>query len=236
MNETAGEVLVYDGSICDARFSKCCGGVSEEFGYCWEPVDHPYLRRVDDNPSGAGINMDDLKIESNAIAFIKGSPDAFCNTSDSALLEQVLNDYDQASADFYRWKVTYSQDEISGLIHERSGLDFGMIKALVPVQRGESGRLVKLKIVGTKRSLTIGKELEIRRWLSASHLYSSAFVVETYGMKGGIPEQFTLHGAGWGHGVGLCQIGAAVMASRDYTHPEILKHYFKDASIEKRYE
>ena len=234
--ETAGEVLVYDGKICDARFSKCCGGVVEKFEYCWEPVSHPYLQRVDDNPESVRINREDLKIESNAVRFIKGAPEAFCNTSDASLLRQVLNDYDQSSKDFYRWKVTYSQAELSALIHEKSGSDFGQIIDLVPVERGESGRLVKLKIIGSGKSLTIGKELEIRRWLSSSHLYSSAFVVEKQKIDHGIPGQFTLHGAGWGHGVGLCQIGAAVMASRGYAHEGILSHYFIDATIEKRYE
>ncbi len=236
VHETAGEVLMHGGRICDARFSKCCGGVTEKFEYCWEPVEHSYLQRVDDNPAGAGVNGNDLKVESNARAFIKGSPVAFCNTGDTLLLKQVLNETDRTSGDFYRWTVTYTQEEISELIRDRSGLDFGMIRELVPVQRGVSGRLVKLKIVGTKRSLTIGKELEIRRWLSRSHLYSSAFVVEKTKAEGGIPKQFTLYGAGWGHGVGLCQIGAAVMAGRGYTHSEILTHYFKNVTIERRYE
>ncbi|MFH0756987.1 MAG: SpoIID/LytB domain-containing protein [Bacteroidota bacterium] len=236
VEETFGEVLMHGGRICDARFSKCCGGVTEKFENCWEPVEHPYLQRVDDNPAGAGINGDDLKIESKARAFIKGSPDAFCNTGDTLLLRQVLNDYDLTSGGFYRWKVCYTREEISELIREKSGLDFGMIRELVPVQRGESGRLVKLKIVGTKKTLTIGKELEIRRWLSKSHLYSAAFVVETTGAGEGIPEQFTLYGAGWGHGAGLCQIGAAVMAGLGYTHQEILTHYYKEVTIERRYE
>ena len=236
VKETAGQLLAYGGRICDARFSKCCGGVTERFEYCWEPVVHPYLQRVDDKPTASGDESVDLKLESNAIRFISGQPDAFCNTEDAGLLGQVLNDYDQASTDFYRWNVDYGQEEIAGLIRERSGIDFGEILDLVPVQRGESGRLVRLKIVGTKRTLTVGKELEIRRWLSTSHLYSSAFIVEKGESRGGIPQQFTLRGAGWGHGVGLCQIGAAVMASMDYSHAEILRHYFKEATIEKRYD
>ncbi|MCK5134947.1 MAG: SpoIID/LytB domain-containing protein [Bacteroidales bacterium] len=236
VTETSGEVLVYAGRICDARFSKCCGGVTELFEYCWEPVSHPYLRRVEDNPVNLHIPPVDLKIEANAVKFIERAPEAFCNTCDAELLQQVLNDYDQTSKDFYRWEVTYSQQELSGLIREKSGIDFGEIEDLIPVQRGESGRLVKLKIKGTKKTLTIGKELEIRRWLSSSHLYSSAFTVEKRDIRNQVPGQFILHGAGWGHGVGLCQIGAAVMASRGYTHKEILMHYFKDATIEKRYE
>lgn len=236
VNETAGEVLEHGGRICDARFSKCCGGVVEEFQNCWEPVEHPYLKRVEDKPASASLNTLDLKVENTAIEFIRSAPDAFCNTHDAALLRQVLNDYDQSSSDFYRWKVSYSQQEIATLIRENSGIDFGEIVDMVPVERGESGRLVRLKIVGSKRSLTVGKELEIRRWLSTSHLYSSAFVVESLELENGVPARFVLHGAGWGHGVGLCQIGAAVMASKGYKHEEILKHYFIDASLNKRYE
>jgi len=236
VNLTAGQVLSYNGSICDARFSKCCGGVVEEFQHNWEPVVHPYLKRVEDNPESSSIQSGDLKVETNAVEFIKGSPEAFCNTTDAALLGQVLNDYDQRSSDFFRWEVRYTQKEIASLIREKSGKDFGEILDLHPVERGESGRLVKLKIIGSKQTLTVGKELEIRRWLSSSHLYSSAFIVEKEQVRGGVPESFLLRGAGWGHGAGLCQIGAAVMASRGYKHIEILNHYFIDATIEKRYE
>lgn len=236
VKETAGKVLMYEGLICDARYSKCCGGVVEKFEYCWEPVLHPYLQRVDDNPKSMQVNSDDLKIESNAIQYIKGTPRAFCNTNDISLLRQVLNDYDQNSKDFFRWKVTYTQEELSRLILKKSGIDFGEIIDLEPIERGESGRLVRLKIVGTMKTLTIGKELEIRRWLSDSHLYSAAFVVEKQKISNGIPGQFILLGAGWGHGVGLCQIGAAVMAHMGYSHEEILSHYFIDVTIEKRYE
>ncbi len=236
VGETNGQVLMYDGKICDARFSKCCGGVVEEFQNCWEPDPHPYLKRVDDNPAGAAINVDDLKVESNAERFISGSPEAFCNTRDLTLLTQVLNDYDHSSSDFFRWEVSYSQDEIASLIREKSGIDFGEILDMLPVERGESGRLVRLKIVGVKREMIVGKELEIRRWLSPTHLYSSAFIVQRQGLKGGVPDAFRLQGAGWGHGVGLCQIGAAVMAHRAYSHEEILKHYFIDTVIKKLYE
>ena len=236
VTETTGEVLVYDGKICDARFSKCCGGVTELFEHCWEPVKHPYLRRVEDLPDSGIWKSPDLKIEANAINFILEAPEAFCNTSDRTLLTQVLNDYDRSSENFYRWTVTYTQKELSGLIRKKSGMDFGEILDLLPVQRGESGRLTRLKIVGTAKTLTIGKELEIRRWLSSSHLYSSAFTVEKKGFLNQVPAQFILHGAGWGHGVGLCQIGAAVMADRGCTHEQILMHYFIDATIEKRYE
>ncbi|MDF1574771.1 MAG: SpoIID/LytB domain-containing protein [Bacteroidales bacterium] len=236
VRETAGEVLEYGGRICDARFSKCCGGVVEEFQYCWEPVIHPYLKRVEDHPRPDLLHSGDLKVEANAVRFIRDSPEAFCNTSDADLLRQVLNDYDQGSSDFFRWEVEYSQEEIASLIREKSGMDFGQILDLVPVERGESGRLVRLKIIGSKKTLIMGKELEIRRWLSSSHLYSSAFVVEKLEIKNGVPGHYLLRGAGWGHGVGLCQIGAAVMAGKGYSHREILNHYFMDAGIEKRYE
>lgn len=236
VRETTGEVLEYGGAVCDARFSKCCGGVTELFENCWEPVSHPYLCRVDDNPRSSPVNTANLKIEANAVRFIEDEPAAFCNTGDVALLKQVLNDYDRESAGFYRWEVTYSQQELSSMIRKRSGIDFGKIADLLPLERGESGRLVRLKVVGTKRTMTVGKELEIRRWLSTSHLYSAAFIVKKHGIRHGIPARFTLRGAGWGHGVGLCQIGAAVMANRGYTHTEILEHYFNGATIVKRYE
>jgi len=235
VRETRGVVLEHGDRICDARFSKCCGGVVEEFQHCWEPVLHPYLKRVDDNPAQKPINTRDMKVEQNAEEFIRSRPEAFCNNRDAALLRQVLNDYDQSFSDFYRWEMTYTQEELASLIREKSGIDFGEIVDMVPVERGESGRLVRLKIVGTRRTLTVGKELEIRRWLSPSHLYSSAFVVEKEECKYGIPATIRLYGAGWGHGVGLCQIGAAVMASQGYSHQEILNHYFVDASLNQRY-
>ena len=233
--ETSGVVLEYEGAICDARFSKCCGGVVEEFQHCWEPVTHPYLKRVDDNPATLSINTRDLKVESHAVEYIKSEPEAFCNTQDAALLRQVLNDYDQSSSNFFRWELSFTQQEIAALIREKSGIDFGEIVDMHPVERGESGRLVRLKIIGSLKTLIVGKELEIRRWLSTSHLYSSAFVVEKQDFSQGIPARFVLRGAGWGHGVGLCQIGAAVMASKGYSHKAILKHYFIDASLNKRY-
>lgn len=227
INETRGQVLMYDGAICDARFYKCCGGALEEFQNCWEDVKHPYLVKLRDseNPS----DLPDLSIEENAREWILSSPNAFCNTTDKHILGQVLNNYDQETSDFYRWKVSYTQDELSKLVKERSGIDFGQIEELIPIERGTSARLTKLKIVGTKRTMIIGKELEIRRTLSPSHLYSSAFVVEK---KDNI---FTLIGAGWGHGVGLCQIGAAVMGERGYSFKDILLHYYVGASVEKKY-
>lgn len=231
---TRGQVLMDGENLCDARFSKCCGGVYEEFENCWEPVHYKYLVARRD-----GVNetdFPDLTVEENAREWILSRPEAHCNTADAEILSQVLNNYDQETTDFYRWKVDYTQAEISKLVRERSGEDYGDIVDLIPIARGTSGRLYKLKIVGTKKTLTIGKELEIRRTLSPSHLYSSAFVVEK-GENGanGLPSTFTLKGAGWGHGVGLCQIGAAVMGAKGYPYEEILLHYFIDASIKKLY-
>ena len=203
VSETRGQVLTYDGEICDARFSKCCGGVTEEFQYCWEDTPKPYLSSIHD---------------------------PYCNTSDKHVLSQVLNDYDQETPDFYRWTVAYTREELSELVGRKLKEDFGEIEDLIPLERGKSGRIWKLKIVGTKKSLTIGKELEIRRALSETHLYSSAFEVEKH------DGRFILHGSGWGHGVGLCQIGAAVMGEQGKTYDEILQFYYRGASIESLYD
>ncbi|MCM1518145.1 MAG: DUF4922 domain-containing protein [Pseudoflavonifractor sp.] len=225
---TWGEVLTYGGQLCDARFSKCCGGVFEEFGNCWEPVGHPYLVAGADTPHPD--DFPDLRDEAAARRWIMSSPESFCNTTDSAVLDQVLNDYDRETPDFYRWRVTYTPDELSAIVRDRSGIDFGAITALVPLSRGTSGRITRLRVEGTRRCVIVGKELEIRRWLSRSHLYSSAFVVDRDS-----DGRFVLTGAGWGHGVGLCQIGAAMMASRGYGYREILSHYFRGASVTRRY-
>lgn len=235
VNETFGVVLSYQGIICDARFSKCCGGIAELFENCWEPVDHPYLTAVVDNPENPKGFETDLTLEKNAIPWLKNAPEAFCNTDDEEVLKQVLNEYDWTAKDFYRWKVEYKNDELSELIQRRSGRDFGKIIDMIPVERGPSGRLIKLKIVGSKQTLTVGKELEIRRWLSESHLYSSAFVVEKEELVDNVPQKIVLYGAGWGHGVGLCQIGAAVMGHKGYKYDEILHHYFKNITLEKKY-
>lgn len=231
--ETFGEILSYDNKICDARFSKCCGGKVEVFENVWEPVSHPYLQKmVDNDKDPVGFNLN-LKEENAAESWIFGNPEAFCNTHDKKVLSQVLNDYDQETNDFYRWKVTYKQNEISKLIYKRIGIDFGLVQDFIPIERGESGRLVKLKIVGTQKTMIIGKELEIRKALSESHLYSSAIVFDKKEIDGEIV--FILKGAGWGHGVGLCQIGAAVMGDKGYVYKEILNHYFQGAKLEKRY-
>lgn len=230
---TRGQVLMWEGNICDARFSKCCGGAFEEFQYCWEGIKHPYLSKQRDSKTGSGLP--DLRVESEADQWIRTSPEAFCNTKDKKILSQVLNNYDQETTDFYRWKIEYKQDELSELILKRSGIDYGQILDLIPVERGTSGRLVKLKIRGSKRTMTIGKELEIRRTLSTSHLYSSAFVIDKADIVDDVPGRFILTGAGWGHGVGLCQIGAAVMGEQGYTYDTILLHYYIGATIDKLY-
>ena len=230
---TRGQVLTSEDKICDARFSKCCGGAFEEFQYCWEDVKHPYL--VKQRDSKKATFLPDLRIHSEAEKWIRTSPDAFCNTKEKRILSQVLNNYDQETTDFYRWKVEYTQEELAKLIFQRSGIDYGQVIDLIPIERGTSARISKLKIIGTKKTLIIGKELEIRRTLSPSHLYSSAFVVDKTEVKNGIPGKFILTGAGWGHGVGLCQIGAAVMGEQGYAYDEILLHYYIGAAIEKLY-
>ena len=236
VEKTWGEVLISERKICDARFSKCCGGVSESFENAWEPEHHSYLVSIIDNPVAPEGFALDLKDEANAEKWIRSMPPAFCNTSDKKILSQVLPGFDQATTDFFRWKVEYSQQELSVLIKKRSGIDFGEIICLEPLQRGDSGRIVKLKIMGTKRTLTVGKELEIRKWLSESHLYSSAFVVDSVGPANGIPQKITLAGAGWGHGVGLCQIGAALMAEKGYSYRQILAHYYHNTGVEDLYQ
>lgn len=233
--ETRGMLIMHDGKICDARFSKSCGGISETFEHVWEPEVHPYLQSIVDNPKLDEGFDSDLTNEEAAQKWIRNAPEAFCNTHDKEVLSQVLNDYDQETTDFYRWKLIYQQADIAELIARKTGRDFGQIIDLIPVERGLSGRLKKLKIVGTKLTLTIGKELEIRKTLSESHLYSSAFVVDKQDIQNGIPEQFILTGAGWGHGVGLCQIGAAMMGAKGYKSDEILLHYFRGATISKEY-
>ena len=233
VKETEGMVLMYGDEICDARFSKCCGGVSETFDTCWEDKDYPYLQPVIDDSENKDIP--DLSIEENAEKWIRTTPAAFCNTHDEKVLKQILNNYDQETTDFYRWKVKYSQKEISELIHRKTGIEFGEIKDLIPMQRGKSGRISRLKIVGTLRTVTIGKELEIRRALSESHLFSSAFVIDKTEVAGSVPSEFTITGAGWGHGVGLCQIGAAMMGEKGYYYDKILLHYYRNAEIKKVY-
>lgn len=236
VKDTRGYVLYYDDDICDARFSKSCGGVTELFENVWENENHPYLQSFVDYKFDPDGYKTDLREEANAVKWITNSPAAFCNTTDKKILDQVLNSYDRKTKDFYRWKIEYSQKEISALINEKTGHDFGEIIDFIPVERGNSGRLIKLKIVGTNKTLIIGKELEIRKVLSESHLYSSAFIVKKEDIIEDIPQKFVLVGAGWGHGVGLCQIGAAVMGEQGFRFDEILLHYFRGAVIKKTYD
>ena len=234
IKQTAGEILTSRGEICDARYSKCCGGAVEEFQYCWENIRKPYLLALPDTMPDT-TSLPNLTNEAVARQWILSSPNAFCNTTDQKVLSQVLNDFDQETTDFYRWTQIYSQAEVKQLLEEKLAMQFGDIIDLIPMERGKSGRIYRLKIIGTQRTLIIGKELEIRRALSKSHLYSSAFVIEKVDIKDGVPQQFIIKGAGWGHGVGLCQIGAAMMGVQGYRYDEILLHYYKSAEITKAY-
>ena len=231
VRSTRGVFLVQGGEICDARYSKSCGGRSEVFESAWEDVSVPYLATVSD----AAVEHPLISSEEAAMSWVHSSPEAYCNTNDGKILRQVLPSFDQETTDFYRWTVNYAQEELSALLHKRSGIDFGQIERLEPLRRGPSGRIVRLRIVGSRRTVVVGKELEIRRWLSPSHLYSSAFVVRTEGGTDGVPGRFTFNGAGWGHGVGFCQIGAAVMAAKGFQAETIVKHYFRGAELKKLY-
>lgn len=245
VDATWGEVLMYDGEICDARFSKCCGGVMEKFSSCWGDVDYDYLQGIADTENSGPADLSD---EKTFRSWLSGpSEEYFCGRASSGLLSQVLNSYDLETPDFSRWQVEYGRDELSALFAAKSGADVGEIQALVPVRRGTSGRIVQLEVIGSRRTVTIGKELEIRRCLSESHLKSSAFTVDYLDSCGGMLDAgevedlarkgeragfsvILLRGAGWGHGVGLCQIGAAVMAAEGHTYREILSHYYPGAS------
>lgn len=233
VNETRGEVLTFGGKLCDARFSKCCGGITERFSTCWQPVDMPYLQAVTDDADNAAA---DVSSESDAERWLTADPDAFCANPTPEILATILNNYDRATPHLYRWQVSYTADQLADIIRRRTGLDYGRIIELQPLHRGPSGRIDRLRIVGTHLNRIIGKELEIRRSLSESHLYSSAFVV-TPGNRDaeGVPSGWTLRGGGWGHGVGLCQIGAAVMATRGYDYRRILAHYFPGSDLTKIY-
>ena len=195
---TAGQVLTYDGEICDCRYYKCCGGRTEVWRTCWEDIDVPYIRSVQCD---------------------------YCKQPSPAILRLVLNDYDQETKDFRDWTVRYTADELSEIIRTKSGIDFGEIIDLVPLKRGASGRIYELQIVGTKHTEIIGKELKIRLWLSKSCLYSSWFEVHH---ENGV---WTLVGHGWGHGAGLCQIGAAVMASEGKKYEDILRYYYVGSQL-----
>ena len=225
VQETLGMVITHQDQICDARYSKACGGLTEEFATAWDDKRVPYLTSISD----ASIPHPPIKTEKEAFSWILSEPEAYCNTKDKHLLEKILPDFDRETKEFFRWRVEYSRKELEEILQEKSGFDFGTLQEIRPLRRGPSGRIYQLKIVGSKRSMVVGKELEIRRWLSPTHLYSSAFVVVVEG------DRIIFHGAGWGHGVGLCQIGAAVMANQGFSAEQILKHYFKGIEIKKIY-
>jgi peptidoglycan hydrolase-like amidase len=231
VRETYGKVIAFQDEICDARYSKACGGITENFDIAWEDKQVPYLRSIPDS----SVSNQPVRTEEEASKWIFSSPDAYCNTRDEAFLQKILPDFDQETKDFFRWTVEYSRKELEEILREKSGFDFGTLKEIVPLRRGPSGRIARLRIVGSKKSVVVGKELEIRRWLSQSHLYSSAIFVTVNQNSRGEAERFVFHGAGWGHGVGLCQIGAAVMASKGFSAEEILKHYFRGVEIKKFY-
>lgn len=225
VRETSGRVMVFQNKICDARYSKCCGGITEEFNTAWEDVKIPYLGSISDGP----VSYSPIRRETEASSWIHSKPKVYCNLKDRTLLKGILSRVDHETTDFFRWRVEYSRSELEAILREKSGIDFGILQDIVPLRRGPSGRISLLRIVGSERSLIVGKELEIRRWLSRGHLYSSAFVMTREG------DRFIFHGAGWGHGVGLCQIGAGVMAHRGYLAEEILKHYFRGVDLKKIY-
>jgi peptidoglycan hydrolase-like amidase len=228
---TRGMALVYGGRVCDARYHKACGGRTEDFANVWEGTPIPYLTSIADG----GEDFPPVTTEEAAARFIQDAPYAYCKTVDIAALGRVLPAFDQETPDFFRWEVSYARPELESLLLRKSGIDFGELCSLTPLERGMSGRIIRLKISGSKRTVIVGKELEIRRWLSPSHLYSSAFVVRTEEDGHGKTSRFTFHGAGWGHGVGLCQIGAAMMALRGFGMEAILGHYFPGTTLRKQY-
>lgn len=228
---TKGLFLVYKNNICDARYHKACGGQTEIFSTAWEDKSIPYLQSVTDH---VDIHAP-IVSEKDAENWLSGKPPAYCNTADNKILNQILPLFDQETLDFYRWQVIYKRQDLEEIIRRKSGIDVGELKNLIPIERGPSGRISKLKIEGSQRTILVGKELEIRRWLSESHLLSSAFIISAESVASGKVNRFILSGGGWGHGVGLCQIGAAVMAAKGFKAPEILAHYFTKASVQKLY-
>ncbi len=231
VEETRGVFLVDRGEICDARYHKACGGLTESFENVWENRAVPYLSSVPDSP----VRHPPVRSEEDAEGWILSDPDAWCRAGDTRVLRRILPSFDQETVDFFRWRVEYDREELQAILKERSGIDFGVLQGLVPLERGPSGRIIRLKIEGSKASWVVGKELEIRRWLSRSHLLSSAFVVSVERDASGTAAHFILSGAGWGHGVGLCQIGAAMMAEEGFKAEDILKHYFLGAELKKLY-
>jgi stage II sporulation protein D len=228
---TRGVLLTRDGEVCDARYHKACGGMTEDYATCWEEKAVPYLSHVPD----AGRPIAPVRTEADAEQWILSCPDVHCHTTHPELLKKILPSFDRETVDFFRWQVSYTREELEGILLTKSGIDFGLLENITPLERGPSGRIRRLRIRGSKNTVIVGKELEIRRWLSPSHLMSSAFIVTAVRDPSGVPARFTLYGAGWGHGVGLCQIGAAVMAEKGFNAEEILGHYFRGAALVKRY-
>ena len=231
INDTRGLFLTHEGRICDARYSKCCGGRTEVFATAWENAHFPYLAGINDSDRESSP----LATEAHVKSWLLSNPEAYCNTTDESLLGQILPSFDLETKNFYRWRVVYTAQELTAILREKSGIDFGALKRIEALERGASGRISRLKIEGTRRTVTVGKELEIRRWLSPTHLLSSAFVVSAQHDAAGDISHLTLDGGGWGHGVGLCQIGAAVMAARGFKSEDILAHYFRGAVLKKLY-
>ncbi len=231
VQETYGRVITFQDEICDARYSKCCGGLTENFDTAWDDKRIPYLTTISD----ASASHQPIGTEAEASAWILSDPGAYCRVKDEGLLEKILPGFDRETKNFFRWRIEYPRKELEEILRQKSGFDFGTLMEILPLRRGPSGRISRLKIVGSKRSVIVGKELEIRRWLSRSHLYSSAFLVSVKHSPNRETERFTFHGAGWGHGVGLCQIGAAVMATQGFSAEEILRHYFTGVEIRKVY-
>jgi stage II sporulation protein D len=228
---TRGVFLIRDGEICDARYHKACGGMTEDYATCWEEKAVSYLSHVSD----AAAPIAPVRTEADAERWILSCPDVYCHTKHPDLLKKILPSFDRETADFFRWQVSYAREELEGILRAKSGIDFGVLQNIAPLERGPSGRIRRLRVEGTKTRVVVGKELEIRRWLSPSHLMSSAFIISVMRESSGVPSRFTLHGAGWGHGVGLCQIGAAVMAEKGFNAEEILRHYFRGVALVKRY-
>jgi len=231
VRETSGTVVMYQNKICDARYYKACGGITEDFATAWEDKEVPYLVSITDAPT----KYNPVRTEEEAFAWIFSKPEAYCNTDDAGLLAKILPDFDRETKGFFRWTLEYTREELEDILREKSGFDFGTLMEITPLRRGPSGRISRLKIVGSKRAMVVGKELEIRRWLSRSHLYSSAFIVTKKSISRGKADRFIFHGAGWGHGVGLCQIGAAVMASKGFKAEQILINYFPGVELRKLY-
>jgi len=229
--KTRGQVITYMGEVCDARYSKACGGITEAFETAWDDNRVPYLESISD----ATASYLPIITEEDAARWILSEPDAYCNTEDADILARILPDFDRETEAFFRWKIEYKREELEKILLEKSGIDFGTLKGIQPLSRGPSGRIFRLKIIGSKKSIVVGKELEIRRWLSVSHLYSSAFIVNMEYDAQGEVKTFVFHGAGWGHGVGLCQIGAAVMATKGFSAEGILRHYFPGTEIQRIY-